>query len=177
MDLLQSKLLAWLVAAVVAALVGYVACGVWVVRDAKRYGQGGGSIAVLIYLLGPLAAIMWWFARPKQDDQGRNAGTPTGANDAARARRVLFGLVFSASLAIIGGMLCIWFALNLYIIDARTSSLGVEPTALEEWRQDLYWTLLKLSLIAFFGGLIHTTISIVLLRQIERRVSPREGND
>ena len=50
----------------VVAFIGvYVGSAAWAVNDAQKRGQNGGLIVLFIWMFGPLAAIVWRFARPR----------------------------------------------------------------------------------------------------------------
>lgn len=49
----------------IAAFFGlYIASAAWVVGDAQKRGHGGGIIILLLWVFGPLAALVWLMVRP-----------------------------------------------------------------------------------------------------------------
>ena len=48
-----------------ALLMAYVASAAWAVGDAQKRGQSGGALIFLLWIFGPLAAIVWLIVRPR----------------------------------------------------------------------------------------------------------------
>lgn len=49
-----------------SVIAGYLWSVAWAIGDAQKRGQSGGSIVLLFWLFGPLAALIWFIVRPKQ---------------------------------------------------------------------------------------------------------------
>ncbi|MCO6043542.1 hypothetical protein NG895_06445 [Aeoliella sp. ICT_H6.2] len=158
----------------IAVLVGYGWCGAWVVRDARRHGELGWSIAVLVWMFGPLAAAAWWFARPKPSADSRQANC-ADANDSIRERRLLQILIFSGVLAIVGVVGCVWIASNIQRVD-RTAvnsrapyTRGAHTPEEKDSLLEFYLAFRIPTLVAIFGGALGVAVSLYLLRQVRAR--------
>ena len=75
-----------LITVVVLALVGvHLWCVAWVIGDSQERGAGGGGTLFLIWMFGPLAALIWLLTRPSTTVAERPANSYDNADDALAA--------------------------------------------------------------------------------------------
>src|SRR5262245_790459 len=69
----------------VGFVVVYFGSAAWTVPDAQIRGVSGGLIFVLLWLFGPLSALVWLVARPRTTVAERSPTTYSNAEDAIDA--------------------------------------------------------------------------------------------
>ena len=69
----------------ITSIVAYAGSAAWVVGDAQKRGYSGGVLFLLVWLCGPLSALIWLFVRPSTRLVDRPVHDYTNADDAMEA--------------------------------------------------------------------------------------------
>ena len=67
----------------------YAGSAAWAVGDARKRGRDGTGFLLLLWLLGPLAAFVWYFVRPNETLAQRTPDSYENAEDALEAATIL----------------------------------------------------------------------------------------
>ena len=68
-----------------AFIVAYAGSAAWAVGDAQKRGYTGGGLFLLLWVCGPLSAMIWLFVRPRTKLIERAVQDYTNADDAIDA--------------------------------------------------------------------------------------------